>query len=103
MARKHLKLFRVARWGGEEFLLVGENIEWEKACVAVKVFHTELQKREIQYENHTFTIHVTVGLYSGSTDRNLQQMIGEADRLLYTGKNATKNCIVTKDNVQKYK
>ena len=102
MARKHLKLFRVARWGGEEFLLVGENIEWEKACVAVKVFHTELQKREIQYENHTFTIHVTVGLYSGSTDRNLQQMIGEADRLLYTGKNATKNCIVTKDNVQKY-
>lgn len=101
-ARECLKAFHVARWGGEEFLMVSEDMQWSRALQYVTEFHQQVQKQSIPVGDKELSVHVTIGMVQGDSAGNVSHLILEADNLLYIGKNSTKNCIVTYDNMKAY-
>ncbi len=84
----------VARWGGEEFLLLlpetdvdGALLVAEKLRAQVELSTMHCQAQEIRV---TFTFGVTS--YNGTT--NMDEAIREADSALYMGKKRGRNCVV---------
>ena len=84
---------QIGRWGGEEFLVVypyhGEsvrqNLESIRAFVAEKPFG---------FEEFVLNVSITAGVAWSRTDSNFDEIIAEADFLLYHGKKTGKNKVV---------
>lgn len=83
----------VARWGGEEFLLVFE----EKAKTAQKRLLSmleEIKNYEFEYEEKKFHVTFTFGLNGEIVGRSFDEIIKDADECLYKGKTGGRNRIV---------
>lgn len=84
---------QMGRWGGEEFLVVypyhGEsvrqNLESIRAFVAEKPFG---------FEEFVLNVSITAGVAWSRSDSNFDEIIAEADFLLYHGKKTGKNKVV---------
>ena len=84
---------QIGRWGGEEFLVVypyhGEsirqNLESIRALVAEKPFG---------FEEFVLNVSITAGVAWSRSDSNFDEIIAEADFLLYHGKKTGKNKVV---------
>lgn len=83
----------VARWGGEEMLLVYENMRLDAAVVCMKELLEEIGGRCIIYGNESLTITMTFGLTEGNAGK-IEHIIRDADAKLYQGKNSGRNKIV---------
>ncbi len=83
----------VARWGGEEFLLVFENSILEDAVDMLGRILDEIRKKEIVYKDEIIRITMTFGVCQGSTD-DMDSIIRIADGKLYEGKENGRNQIV---------
>ncbi len=99
----YLQDFKVARWGGEEFLVISTRLEKEDGYHKIEVFHKAVQKMRLEYEKKPLDVHVTVGISYGNNPKEINHLILEADNLLYIGKSHNKDCIVTYENVNEYK
>lgn len=84
----------VARWGGEEFLLVFEHSDKETAKKSLERLADNIRSLKIPYEGQTVTLTMTFGLAGGS-DTNLNVLLRKADDRLYEGKNSGRNCIIS--------
>ena len=83
-----------ARWGGEEFLLVFDRCNKEKAVGCLEDLMQEIRAAQIQYNEDTIVrVTMTFGIEDGSDD-NLDHIIRRADEKLYFGKNNGRNQIV---------
>ena len=84
----------VARWGGEEFLLVFHNCLLTDAVTVLDEILNEVRKIEITVDEET-TIRVTMtfGVCQGTTE-SVNAVLKTADELLYEGKNNGRNQIV---------
>lgn len=84
----------VARWGGEEFLLVFHNCLLTDAASVLDEILNEVRKIEITVDEET-TIRVTMtfGVCQGTTE-SVNAVLKTADELLYEGKNNGRNQIV---------
>lgn len=83
-----------ARWGGEEFLLVYENCDKEKAVGCLEDLLEEIRAARIQYGEDTIVqVTMTFGIENGS-EENPEHIIHQADEKLYYGKNNGRNQIV---------
>lgn len=83
----------VARWGGEELLLVYENMRLDAVAACMKELMTELSARCIIYGDEALTITMTFGLTEGNAGK-IEHIIRDADAKLYQGKNSGRNRIV---------
>ncbi|MGK0440876.1 MAG: diguanylate cyclase (GGDEF)-like protein [Pseudohongiellaceae bacterium] len=84
----------VARWGGEEFLVVlpdsdGENAKW----VAQKL-REAVADLELAYGGQAIYPTLSFGVVSGDQHQKAQDLICQADHCLYQAKHKGRDCIV---------
>lgn len=92
--KRHMKGNGFAvRWGGEEFLLVYDRCNKEKAVGCLEDLMQEIRAAKIQYGEEVVQVTMTFGIEDGSED-NLDHIIRSADEKLYYGKNNGRNQIV---------
>lgn len=82
------------RWGGEEFLLILEDHDLEKARVLMEDFLTTIRSLANIAEDNEIYITMTFGITCDST-KNLGQLAALSDEKLYYGKEHGRNQIVT--------
>lgn len=83
----------VARWGGEEILLVYDNMRLNTAVSCLKELMEEIRAQRIEYGNTVFGITMTFGLTEGNEGK-VEHIVRDADIMLYEGKNSGRDRIV---------
>lgn len=93
--RRHMKgKGFAARWGGEEFLLVFEDMSYERAVENLELLAEDIRGMGVDYKDETaINVTMTFGIAPGGED-NLDNIIRNADKKLYYGKNNGRNQIV---------
>ncbi len=84
----------VCRWGGEEFLILGEGQSESEGVDHLNRIRKAIGSRRLWYEDKSFHIQVTIGMAMYRDNVNLSEWIGAADRKLYEGKHSGKNRVV---------
>ena len=87
----------VYRYGGEEFVVIAENIDEAQALQLCKEIHREIGKLKISHEgingDKETMLTVSIGLnYETSFKRASNQWILDADQQLYYAKHEGRNC-----------
>lgn len=85
----------VCRWGGEEILILLNNVDLKTAFERIDAIRERVSREEYCYEDTKFNVTMTYGLVLSDKCENFQQMIKLADNNLYIGKRNGKNCVVT--------
>lgn len=83
----------VARWGGEEMLLVYDNMQLDTAVSCISELLEEIRGQRIIYGDVTLGITMTFGITEGN-DGKVEHIVRDADEKLYEGKNNGRNRIV---------
>lgn len=92
----HMKDFgHVCRWGGEEFLLSYENMDYETACRHMEELRRKIEEQDYTYKKSTIHITITGGIAEFTSRTTLDALITRADELLYQGKTTGRNKIVS--------
>jgi len=80
----------VCRWGGEEFLLVGQNdtLNW------LEDFRRQVEEYDFVYEDKLIHLTITIGAAAGRPDESVEDWVNRADMKLYEGKTTGKNKVV---------
>lgn len=90
----------VARHGGEEFVLLFDDMEVEDAYEIVDIARYDLAKRNI-IDRHSGqsigTVTISAGVASLSLDANISNMLRRADRALYRAKREGRNRVFLAD------
>lgn len=84
----------VARWGGEEFLFLFENMNGDAAAECIQSLITKIRNYNITYKNETLHVTMTFGLEEYDILHGLTKTIKSADDKLYIGKNSGRNRLV---------
>lgn len=84
----------VARWGGEEFLLVFDHFDRTTALKSLESLMEKIRNTETIYNGQSIHVTMTFGLVNGTTD-NINQLLKEADDKLYQGKSHGRNQIIS--------
>ena len=84
----------VCRWGGEEFLVVGEGRDDESRALLENI-RTAMENGEFVYKDIRHCVTVTIGAAHYQSGQSLDAWINTADALLYEGKQAGKNRTVS--------
>lgn len=84
----------VARWGGEEFLLVYDNADLDLARVQTEELLQEIRQQEVIYEEQSVKITMTFGLVEGGVGTRMRDLLQAADNKLYYGKENGRNQVV---------
>ena len=85
---------RVARWGGEEFLIFLPNTSEDNAFGVLEKLRKKIEERVFKYKDKEFKITMTFGLCTFKEGISLNECIDMADKALYEGKNSGKNRVV---------
>lgn len=83
----------VARWGGEEMLLVYGGVHLDRAAVYMQELLEAIRTKPVVYGDVQINITMTFGLTEGN-DEKIEHIIRDADEKLYQGKNSGRNQIV---------
>ncbi len=85
----------VARFGGEEFCVILSGIDKEQAVAVMERIRKALEEKVHTSESgEEFSITVSIGI-TVNEEKTLEDMVKEADRLLYTAKASGKNCVIS--------
>ena len=82
-----------ARWGGEEFLLVFENMNKFDTANSLKELLDKVRGLEVKYDDKIIKITMTFGVTDNVTS-DIDHMIRLADDNLYRGKESGRNQVV---------
>ena len=87
------------RWGGEEFIYIGKIRDTKGSPnVFLEEIRKEIENFPFEYENKKFSVTMTFGLSTFTSDENINEVIRDADDKLYIGKHNGKNQVIsTKD------
>lgn len=83
----------VARWGGEEFLILFEYSTLEEATQILEKTREAISQLEIPYENQIVKLTMSMGI-TGNDGSGLDNLLRIADKMLYEGKAAGRNRVV---------
>ena len=81
----------VARWGGEEFLVIAENVTRDEAAVIAESLRSLVERGTQEVLSTT----VSIGVVHSNVGRGTEQMLKRADEALYAAKNSGRNCAIT--------
>lgn len=83
-----------ARWGGEEFLLVFENVDLAEARKQLELLMDKIHELDTLYEGQRVKVNMTFGLIC-DPDKDIHALLKEADGKLYIGKTNGRNQVVS--------
>lgn len=84
----------VARWGGEEFLVVLPDTDTEGARLVAERLRGKMAEARCDYRGKTFNVTMTVGIATLQAGETAEQAIARADTALYDGKRSGRNRVV---------
>lgn len=82
----------IARWGGEEFLIL--FCDSEGVADILEKMRVDISSSPVEFEGQTINITLTVGVAGGKKDQSIDEWIQDVDNKLYIGKNNGKNCVI---------
>lgn len=92
--RTHMhRIGDAARWGGEEFLLIFDNMNLDETLKSLNRLMDTIRAAECQYNGQTVKVTMTFGIAPGDT-ADSRQILRVADEKLYQGKTSGRNKIV---------
>ena len=83
----------VARWGGEEMLLVYDNMKLDRAAHCIEELMEDIRSRPVVYGDTVFQVTMTFGLAEGNGGK-VEHIVRDADAKMYDGKNSGRNRVV---------
>src|SRR5262249_36280502 len=81
----------VARWGGEEFLVLLPNTNWAAAAAIAERVRLAVSERPIETAHALVSLTITSGVSEWQQGERMETCIARADRALYRGKAAGRN------------
>lgn len=84
----------LARWGGEEFLMVLPNSNEKEAAILCERLRHKIETTNFTYNKKSIKLTVTFGVSEYDEESGVDSTINNADRNLYKGKNRGRNCVV---------
>ncbi|MGN0423936.1 MAG: diguanylate cyclase [Acetatifactor sp.] len=84
----------VARWGGEEFILVFKG-KLPQAIRQLEYILASVRSAVVEYDDYEVKVTMTFGIVQYHAPNNLDYVISAADKLLYKGKESGRNQIVS--------
>jgi len=84
----------VARWGGEEFLLVFPNMNGEHAYTVTEIIRSKIKRMSIPYEDTEVKVTMTFGLSEYGFSETITELLKHADQKLYHGKESGRDRVV---------
>ncbi len=81
----------IARWGGEEFILLLPETDLEGGRTVAEKIRRIIGEYEFKYNNRIIRINLTLGVSEYSIDKSIDGCVKEADKALYHGKNNGRN------------
>ena len=84
----------VARWGGEEFLLLLKNTEGYKAYEIMEQIRKSLESESLLEGNSSISVTMTFGICQFDGTASFESCIAKADKALYRGKRSGRNKVV---------
>ncbi|MGE5677913.1 MAG: diguanylate cyclase domain-containing protein [Pseudomonadota bacterium] len=84
----------VARWGGEEFLLLLKNTEGNKAKEIMEKLRSSIENESLLEGNNRISITMTFGICQFDGTTSFENCIARADKALYQGKKSGRNKVV---------
>ena len=86
--------YTVCRWGGEEFCFFMPGVNLDEAGVLMNDLCFAVEKLPLEYEDHKFSITITIGVEEFDFSSPLEDLLNTADEKLYMGKKAGRNRVV---------
>lgn len=85
----------VARWGGEEFLLLFENMDSYMAEEQLNAMLDKIHEMTVEYNDLQLKVNMSFGVSDVNTDEvNIENSLKNSDNLLYTAKENGRNQVV---------
>ncbi len=84
----------VARWGGEEFLLVFKDCNIDQGIEYMEKLIHRIRLMDIRYGGEVLRVTMTFGISEYDSERTIDAIINNADKKLYFGKQNGRNRIV---------
>jgi len=90
------KKYYIGRYGGEEFLILLDNANSEKALEIGETIRRRIENLEIFHDNKCIKITSSFGIFTSVRERDLENMIKFADKALYEAKSLGRNRVSIK-------
>ena len=84
----------VARWGGEEFLLLFPETDAKQAVILVERLRKQIADKVFCCENNQLHVAMTFGIAAAKEGDTVDNMMKRADDALYKGKHEGRNRVV---------
>ena len=84
----------VARWGGEEFLLLFRGMNGDNVFVELEKIRSGLGAIKVKHEEQDISVTMTFGLDEYDPSQPIEYTISSADKKLYIGKKTGRNKVV---------
>jgi len=84
----------LARWGGEEFVLLLPETDLAGARKVIEVLRQVIAEHPFTYLDMQFTLTMTFGMALFDGRQTIETALKQADQLLYKGKESGRNCIM---------
>ena len=84
----------LARWGGEEFLLLLPDTKEQEALMLLESVRECVEKTPFEYDNISISITLSIGLCETSPDVDFNEAIKLSDISLYRAKQAGRNTVL---------
>lgn len=84
----------IARWGGEEFLIVLPDTDIQGARIIAEKIRKAIAEEEFHLGGQVFKITMTFGLSQYNFDHTIEECLKLADMALYKGKEAGRNLVM---------
>ena len=85
----------LARWGGEEFVIVLPETSVEQATQLAERLRTKIAELKMGSARNSFSVSASFGIAQRSGHKTLDELIHEADEWLYRAKQAGRNRVAT--------
>jgi len=84
----------IARWGGEEFLLMLPEFNLEDGKIIAERIRQGMENSDFSYQGKMLSLTMTLGVAEFDRNLGIDASIKNADDALYKGKHKSKNCVV---------
>lgn len=88
------KLDCIARWGGEEFILMLPGTQTEGAIKVAEDIRKQIETSCFQFKQFNLSITITFGICPFQRGMDMNTCIAKADKALYQGKRQGKNQVI---------
>ncbi len=87
----------VARFGGEEFVVLLPDTNLEGACTIAEKLRKQIASHELDCQGHKVAVTVSLGVACTIPDSRISHeiLVQQADKALYQAKEQGRNCVVT--------